>query len=187
MVTTHKMREDSTQQQGLLNLCYSAKSYIGDNNAQLVEIGSYCGESGEIIASIFPNSTLNCVDPWSKYTEDDYTWNLDEQEAELKQAEKLFDLVLAKYPNIKKNKMPSLQYVDSLQHESIDFVYIDGNHQYSSVKEDLENWSKKVKVGGVIAGHDYPFPPIQKALNEFFQGEEPKGIFGDGSWFYVKK
>jgi predicted O-methyltransferase YrrM len=186
MVTTHKMREDSTQRQGLLNLCYSAKSYIGDNNAQLIEIGSYCGESGEIIAGIFPNSTLNCVDPWEKYTEDDYTWDLDEQEAELNQAEQIFDSVLARCPNMRKNKMPSAQYVASLAPESIDFVYIDGNHQYSSVKEDLTNYFEKVKVGGIIAGHDYPFPPIQKALSEFFN-EEPKGVFGDGSWFYIKE
>jgi predicted O-methyltransferase YrrM len=186
MTTIHKMREDETQRQGLLNLCYSAKSYIGDNNSQLVEIGSYCGESGEIIANIFPNSILNCVDPWTKYTEDDYTWDLDEQEIVLNQAEQVFDSVLARCPNIRKNKMPSSQYADSLQPESIDFVYIDGNHQYSSVKEDLINWSKKVKVGGIIAGHDYPFPPIQKALSEFFN-EEPDGVFGDGSWFYVKK
>ena len=186
MTTIHKMREDATQRQGLLNLCYSAKSYIGDNNAQLVEIGSYCGESGEIIANIFPNSTLNCVDPWEKYTEDDYTWNLDEQEIVLNQAELVFDLALARCPNMKKNKMSSTQYVTSLLPESIDFVYIDGNHQYSSVKEDLINYSEKVKIGGIIAGHDYPFPPIQKALSEFFN-KEPDGVFGDGSWFYIKK
>jgi hypothetical protein len=36
-----------------------------------------------------------------------------------------------------------------------DFVYIDGNHEFEHVTEDIANWSKKVKKGGIISGHDY--------------------------------
>jgi len=36
-----------------------------------------------------------------------------------------------------------------------DFIYIDANHEYKYIKQDLINWYPKVKVGGVIAGHDY--------------------------------
>lgn len=39
--------------------------------------------------------------------------------------------------------------------ESMDFVYIDGNHSYENVKADIEAWHKKVKKGGIVAGHDY--------------------------------
>ena len=38
---------------------------------------------------------------------------------------------------------------------SLDFVYIDGNHEFMSVSNDLFHWHKKVRVGGMIAGHDY--------------------------------
>lgn len=38
---------------------------------------------------------------------------------------------------------------------SLDFVYIDGNHQFQYVAWDIAEWSKKVKVGGIISGHDY--------------------------------
>lgn len=38
---------------------------------------------------------------------------------------------------------------------SLDFVYIDGNHEFPWVAEDIYHWSKKVKKGGVISGHDY--------------------------------
>lgn len=38
---------------------------------------------------------------------------------------------------------------------SLDLVYIDGNHAYDWVKEDIELWWPKIKKGGVIAGHDY--------------------------------
>ena len=39
--------------------------------------------------------------------------------------------------------------------ESLDFVYIDANHAYDFVKEDLEMWWPKIKKGGYICGHDY--------------------------------
>jgi len=181
-----RMRQDITQKQGLLNLCHSVKSYIGDNNLQLIEIGSYCGESGEIIASTFPNSTLNCVDPWEKYTEEGSTYDLNEQEIVLNEAEIIFDSVLARHPNMRKNKMPSLKYAELILPESIDFIYIDGNHQYTSVKEDLNVWSTKIKQGGVIAGHDYGWSSVNRAIMEFFN-QPPVSSFPDGSWFYFKK
>ena len=39
--------------------------------------------------------------------------------------------------------------------ETFDFIYIDADHIYEAVSEDLAAWYPKVKVGGVIGGHDY--------------------------------
>ena len=39
--------------------------------------------------------------------------------------------------------------------EAFDFIYIDADHTYEAVSEDLAAWYPKVKVGGVIGGHDY--------------------------------
>jgi predicted O-methyltransferase YrrM len=186
MALIHQMREDSTQRQGLVDLCNSVKYYLGDNGLQLVEVGSYCGESGGIIASTFPNSILNCVDPWEKYTEEGSTYDLNEQELILKEAERIFDSTTGTFPNVRKNKMPSIKYAESLESNSIDFIYIDGNHQYSSVIEDLTMWHEKVKVGGVIAGHDFGWASVSRAIYEFFD-RPPVSVFGDGSWFYFKK
>jgi hypothetical protein len=38
---------------------------------------------------------------------------------------------------------------------SLDWIYIDAHHGYHEVIADLHAWYPKVKVGGVIAGHDY--------------------------------
>jgi hypothetical protein len=38
---------------------------------------------------------------------------------------------------------------------SLDFVYIDGNHSLLDVVRDLTLWSRKVKFGGIVSGHDY--------------------------------
>ena len=44
------------------------------------------------------------------------------------------------------------RYVDD---GSLDFVYIDGGHDFDNVMLDLILWSPKVRSGGVVSGHDY--------------------------------
>ncbi len=41
------------------------------------------------------------------------------------------------------------------QDESLDFVYIDANHAYDFVVDDINYWYSKVKKGGYLWGHDY--------------------------------
>lgn len=48
-----------------------------------------------------------------------------------------------------------MDVVKQFKDESLDFVYIDGNHSFQHVVNDLCEWEKKVKVGGIVAGHDY--------------------------------
>lgn len=38
---------------------------------------------------------------------------------------------------------------------SLDFVYLDTDADFSSATNDLKQWSKKIRRGGIIAGHDY--------------------------------
>ena len=42
-----------------------------------------------------------------------------------------------------------------IPNNSLDFCYIDADHSYESVYEDLNTWFFKVKTGGVLCGHDY--------------------------------
>jgi hypothetical protein len=49
----------------------------------------------------------------------------------------------------------SVDAVKIFQDGFFDFVFIDASHDYKSVKEDLVNWFPKIKIGGVIMGHDY--------------------------------
>ena len=44
---------------------------------------------------------------------------------------------------------------DMFERESLDFVYIDANHAYDFVVEDIKLWYPKVKSGGYLCGHDY--------------------------------
>lgn len=49
----------------------------------------------------------------------------------------------------------SMEAVKDFEDNSLDFVYIDGHHGFKYVAEDIWEWSKKVRKGGIISGHDY--------------------------------
>ncbi len=57
-------------------------------------------------------------------------------------------------------KLPSVQAAQQYADHSLDFVYVDADHSYASVVEDITAWKNKVKQGGFIAGHDSYMPEI---------------------------
>lgn len=55
--------------------------------------------------------------------------------------------------------------------ESLDFVFLDGDHSYNGLKKDIAAWLSKVKKGGIISGHDFSYnqyPGIIQAVQERF-------------------
>jgi len=50
---------------------------------------------------------------------------------------------------------PSLEACKDFGDNSMDLVFIDADHRYSAVKEDIACWYEKVKPGGILCGHDY--------------------------------
>ena len=61
---------------------------------------------------------------------------------------------LSKYP-IEIIKSFSLDAIKNFKDNSLDYVYIDGNHSFDHVIQDIIQWSAKVRPGGIIAGHDF--------------------------------
>jgi len=67
---------------------------------------------------------------------------------------------------------------------SVDFVYIDGSHEYVSVCSDIEFWLPKVKPGGMIAGHDYTtHETVREAVDNYFTDLQINGK----SWLYISR
>ncbi len=70
--------------------------------------------------------------------------------------------------------------------EPLDFVYIDAEHSYDAVKQDLETWFPKVREGGIVSGHDYNhpnFPGVGRAIREFM-AREKLAIHGEEEFFW---
>lgn len=116
-----------------------------------VEIGVYQGEYSEVLCQKNPNCEIYSIDPWQPHP--DYTAFIKKETFE--NAYQMAQERLSKYPNSQMIKKKSLDAVHDFEDESLDFIYIDGDHSFQACTDDIAEWSKKVKVGGIIAGHDY--------------------------------
>lgn len=50
----------------------------------------------------------------------------------------------------------------------INFLFIDGAHDYETVKAEIETYLPKMNPNGTIAGHDYDYHEVKRAVNEVF-------------------
>lgn len=161
---------------GLIELCgkWIKSDMVG------VEVGSFAGISGEVISSHCKK--LICVDCWARCSDSGYG-ELSRDRLEL--AEQKFDLMLLSCGNMEKRVGFSLDICKMFGDNSLDFIYIDGAHDYKSVYADLVAWRGKVKVGGLLMGHDKNNADVQRALDDV--GIVVVEEFCDSSWVGIKK
>lgn len=117
-----------------------------------VEVGTFKGEFAKQILSTW-EGILYMVDPWRELTKGyiDISNHINHPTSYLETINNLKGFEDRGF--MLRGK--SSQIVDLFEDESLDFVYIDGNHEYSYVKEDIDLWYPKIKKGGLISGHDY--------------------------------
>jgi len=156
------------------------------------EIGVDRGLYAEEICKANPSVRLFCIDPWKIYKE-----NTDYFDQHILNVNCLnTGKRLAPY-NCEIIRKSSMSAIKEFEDNSLDFVYIDANHNFKYVLEDIQEWSKKVKTGGIISGHDYiwqahrrPKYDVKNALDVHLQ-ETDKELFlltakRGSSWYYVK-
>lgn len=113
------------------------------------EIGVLDGEFSEKLLKPNKDLKLYCIDPWKLVGDfDDY------DSERLKRAYITAKKRLSKY-NCAIIKKTSMQAVSSFADGSLDFVYIDGDHEFKSVSMDISEWIRKIRIGGIICGHDF--------------------------------
>lgn len=121
--------------------------------ARIVEIGTGRG-----------NSLLRILYGLSLH-EDARVWSIDLLECE--EARKCVEetgIVKGRYTYL---VGPSPEQVENVG-EPLDLIYVDGSHSDPGVRADIEAWSDSVKVGGVMAFHDYcnPLHSVTDAIDE---------------------
>lgn len=114
------------------------------------EIGVAQGYFSEAMFKVIPDLKLYCVDIWKPYSENRWSANEDRNE---KYYQTTVDR-LSKY-NCEIIRKMSMDAVKGFPDNSLDFVFIDANHSFDYVMEDLIEWSKKVRIGGIVSGDDY--------------------------------
>ena len=68
---------------------------------------------------------------------------------------------------------------------SLDFVFIDADHKYRSVKNDIQAWAQKVRKGGLITGHDINMRGVYRAVKELAKEYTDVGV--DKCWVCKKE
>jgi hypothetical protein len=66
--------------------------------------------------------------------------------------------------------------VKTINNIEFDLLFIDADHSYNAVKQDIENWKSKVKKGGVVSGHDYNDPQTRRAVDEVYEKVNVAGL-----------
>lgn len=148
-----------------------------------IEIGVAVGDNSLSILKELAVDRLFLIDPYVPYEFDGRIWDASADYA-------IAYAKLAEYPQVVWLRKTSESAIREFQNEeAVDFVYIDGNHSYESVKKDIALYYPLIKNNGLIGGHDYtPYTEsVMRAVNEF--AEEAKlelhTVFPDW-WFIVR-
>jgi len=126
------------------------------NATKIIEIGSWLGES----TSCWAREVVD-IDDSEVISVDWYKGNPDTNLHDIAIQKDIYSMFrnnmreLGLEDKIKTFIMSSSDAVRFIPDGYADIVYIDACHDYKSVKRDIEQWTPKVRVGGIIAGHDY--------------------------------
>lgn len=87
-------------------------------------------------------------------------------------------------PRIDIFKGLSWEMAEEVKDNILDFIFIDAGHDYKSVKKDIQAWTDKLKIGGLMSGHDINLKGVRKAVDELIPGWKDSGV--DNVWYKFK-
>jgi len=125
-------------------------NYLSSKCKSVAEIGVFKGRSTKVFADNAEKVyAIDHWEPWPEGTFDEYIVNVGYR------------------PNVETLKGYSTEM--SKQVDSVDMVFIDGDHTYEGCKADIEAWLPKCKK--IISGHDYSddYPGVRKAVAELIK------------------
>ena len=154
-----------------------AKEHFKGKYIVAIEIGVCQGTHSKQILDNLNINHLFLIDPYIQYL--GYT-DYDNLSKDLTICKKK----LRKY----KNKSFIFKYSDFAVDDvpKADYIYIDGNHTYKFVKEDIKNYYPKVNDGGILAGDDFQIEDVRRAVLEFCNKVNKIPIIKNNEWIIVK-
>ncbi|MBI2405517.1 class I SAM-dependent methyltransferase [Candidatus Microgenomates bacterium] len=182
-----------------------ARLFAELNFTKGAEIGVDIGSYSEVLCKANPKLHLYSIDPWSPSAYEPGSGVSEKQE--------FFD---TRYEEAKRKLAPyhctivrkdSMSALKDFSDNSLDFVYIDGNHDFVNFTNDIHYWLKKIRVGGILSGHDYAyfsygkFNHVKRVIEAYFRCYRMIPYFVVGaftcdegfirdryrSWFWVKR
>lgn len=109
------------------------------------EIGVETGAYAKVLCEAIPGLKYLGVDPWYVGGMKNHV-HRGQYEQTIKNLASYDATLIRKF---------SMEAINDFENASLDFVYIDANHQFDYVVRDIIEWTRKVKKGGIVSGHDY--------------------------------
>jgi predicted O-methyltransferase YrrM len=170
------MRADDGKQE-LRGICQ-----ILPSNASIVELGVYAGDSTLVFLESDKIQQIVAVDPFIDEYDIEQIGRLSDPgnpyNTKMSDIEAYFrSNVLATNPRVRLIKEKSVDAVAQLAGQKFDTVYIDADHRYEAVRDDIIAYMSFIKPGGFISGHDYAASwGVKRAVDELFG--KPDKLFG---------
>jgi hypothetical protein len=137
------------------------------------EIGTEHGRYAEKLCRANPQLKLYCIDPYEVVPYYEGYVDKDEVNSYYESAKNR----LSQY-NCEILKTTSMEAVKNFEPNSLDFVFIDGDHRFEFVVNDVIYWSRIVRPGGVVYGHDYTDQfHVKQAVNAYIDAYKIKPLF----------
>lgn len=132
-----------------------------------VEVGVNRAENAKVFLDSWKGSRFIAIDPWAPvkgYV--DLLIRDDDREEAFAEAMRIFSAYGSRVTVMRGLSSTELP---KLEDGSCDFIYIDADHSYERVREDIDLSWPKIKPNGILAGHDYhiEFTGVLRAVDEF--------------------
>jgi hypothetical protein len=171
-----------------LPILFNRLGFIGTG----VEVGVQAGSYSAWILHRWWGWRLISVDPWTASPESEH---VDIANVEQERHDALFALTASRLAPFGARsviwRMTGDEAVTHIADASLDFVYLDASHDQGSVASDLATWERKLKSGGILAGHYYldaDLPEgqfgVKTAVDKFFaaRGRKVNETAADRPW-----
>jgi hypothetical protein len=140
-------------------------------NGKIVEVGVFGGESFLSIEEICieNKNKLYGVDLWEKIGDIYPNQNIGNIRKSLTIARQRLEEIITQlgYQNIILKQMASRNAAKTFPNNDIDLIFIDADHRYSAVLNDLQSWLPKLKSNHWMLGHDYGRDDVKRAVHDF--------------------
>lgn len=161
------------------------------------EVGTQQAKFSSYILTHWKGRKLYSIDPWLHFDNYNDISNVPQYRQEQIYADAINNL--KQFGNRSQiMRCTSLEASKQFQDGQLDFVYLDAQHHYEAVKQDINLWYPKVKPGGILSGHDYVDGQLREgtfgvksAVDEFTKDNNLTLIISQEpywpSWFITKR
>jgi predicted O-methyltransferase YrrM len=154
------------------------------DKARILEIGSYQGGSTLAMGHAISGSKIElyCLDPWSNYLDQgDFA---DFERSKISDDFRIINNFIKNTAfigdNLRMLRGKTSAFAELLEGKGFDFIFIDGAHDYDSVRFDIKVAFSALKPGGFVCGHDYHSEGhgVVRTVNELISGAPSIVNFG---------